>query len=485
MSLHFNIPALSRKPSNLTVQQQLAYALPSMGIAFLMGPIGILQGIYAKHYGMPLTTIASVLLISRLFDAVSDPVIGRLSDRCHARTGSRKPLILCGGILFIVSSFFLYIPPDNVSTVYFLVCFLCFYLGFTLFEIPHLAWGGELSASPVEKNTIYGWRAAAIFFGTMLFYVVPLLPVFETNAFTPQVLQWEVFSASLLMLPLLFFSIRSLPDGRCSIDAHSRSTHNSKNILSVIVGNKPFLYFLVAFFLFGTAIGSWFAMLFIFVDSFLDFGEHFALISLLSLGSATLSIGAWHWLAIRIGKKLTWSLSMVLVGCGFLATGMLAPEETTFLSLLLIMILIYSGLAAAGILAPSLLSDIIDYGTLRFHVDCAATYFSIYTLIVKTNIALGGALGLAISGWYGFDPSAVTHSAENIIGLRLSIAWLPTPIVLVSILFIALIPMNPRRCIIIHRRLNARVERCDNAESNLFKPIKNRDVTQLVQTTSE
>ena len=104
-------------------RQGLAYALPVLPLAFLLGPMAILQGIYAKHFGLTLTTIASVLLISRVFDAVTDPIIGYYADKHRVMSGSRKPFILTGGILFIISSWFLYVPPANVSAEYFLVWF--------------------------------------------------------------------------------------------------------------------------------------------------------------------------------------------------------------------------------------------------------------------------------------------------------------------------------------------------------------------------
>ena len=84
----------------------LAYAAPVCGIYFLMGSLGLLQGIYAKYFGMPLSTIALVLFVSRLFDAISDPIIGYWSDRVYACTGSRKPFVVCGVLLFIISSIF-------------------------------------------------------------------------------------------------------------------------------------------------------------------------------------------------------------------------------------------------------------------------------------------------------------------------------------------------------------------------------------------
>ena len=69
-----------------------AYGAPSFAQAFIHGPaISVLQGIYAKFFGLSLQEIAFVILLSRIFDAVNDPIVGFLSDRYRARHGTRKP----------------------------------------------------------------------------------------------------------------------------------------------------------------------------------------------------------------------------------------------------------------------------------------------------------------------------------------------------------------------------------------------------------
>ncbi len=117
-------------------------------MTWLGAPIPILQGIYAKYYGFSLTTLATIILLARFFDAITDPLIGYYSDRYARRTGTRKPFILAGGLLLILSAYFLYVPiggdigeSSNVSVAYFTFWFMALYLAMTLFEIPHSALG--------------------------------------------------------------------------------------------------------------------------------------------------------------------------------------------------------------------------------------------------------------------------------------------------------------------------------------------------------
>ena len=97
--------------------QYLAYVSPMLMLAFLWAPMGIVQGIYAKYFGVTLTAIASVFFIASLFDAVTDPLVGYFSDRYQIVLGSRKPFVLVGGLLFLLSSYFLYVPLDPSSVV--------------------------------------------------------------------------------------------------------------------------------------------------------------------------------------------------------------------------------------------------------------------------------------------------------------------------------------------------------------------------------
>ena len=96
--------------SRPSLSESLTYSAPYLTMAWLGAPIPILQGIYAKYYGFSLTTLATIILLARFFDAITDPLIGYYSDRYARRTGTRKPFILAGGLLLILSAYFLYVP---------------------------------------------------------------------------------------------------------------------------------------------------------------------------------------------------------------------------------------------------------------------------------------------------------------------------------------------------------------------------------------
>ncbi len=465
----------STEKSDIALSQYMAYAAPSIILSFLFGPIGILQGIYAKYFGIALTTIATVLLISRLFDAVTDPIIGFWSDRHYAKTGTRKPFIIAGGLLFIISSYFLYVPVDpaalnertTVSTTYFLLWFLLFYFSWTLVEIPHLAWGAELATSVKAKNKLFSFRASSTLIGLLLFYLIPLLPFFPNDEFTPQTIQWTAICAALLMLPALYYCVKITPNGVTPKNGKA-DTSSIWALRREIIANKPFLMFSSAFCLYGIAAGMWFTLMFIFVDTFLGLGNHFALLTLLALSLSVASISFWHWLANRFGKKLTWGLGTTCYALGITIAGLLTPGQAGWMGLSIVMLLAYAGSTSVTAMSPSLLADIIDYSSWKFGTVRSASYFALYTVGLKVSIAIGGSIGLGIAGTFGFDPSLTENTTEAVLGLRLAACWLPGFIMILSVFIMALVPINTRRSSIIRRRLDrqSQIGKTDSSAPN-------------------
>jgi GPH family glycoside/pentoside/hexuronide:cation symporter len=479
---------MSESPSNdhpvpISTAIMLAYVLPKIPIFLLLGPLTILPGIYAKYFGLSLTTLASIIFLARIFDTVTDPAIGYCSDWYNARTGSRKPFMIVGGIILLVSGYFLFVPvnPDilvlqeanqssittSVSATYFLLCIFAFYLAMTLFEIPHLAWACELTTNAQERNKLFGLRSFAVVIGQLMFFTVPLLGIFETSEFTPHTLQWSVLAASISLLPLLYISVTTVPNCKIqtrSLQAHKHNTLTVKKSLLVLTANKPFLLLVAAMVSFNFAAGMWAALLFIFVDSHLKWGHHLPISYSLSYGLSALSIWVWYRLANHMGKKLAIAIGMLLSLVGILSTAILS-SELNWVILALSMTLFFGGAACLDVIDSSLLADIIDYGTWKFGHDQTATYFAMKKMITKVSLAMGGALSLAIAGWSGFEVTNNVNGEEAIRGLYLAIAWLPAPFILIALVFVGLVPINDRRHRIIRLRLDAKRTRANIASS--------------------
>lgn len=448
--------------------QPLHYALPVISIAWLMAPISILQGIYAKYYGLSLATIASVFLMTRLFDAVSDPIIGYISDRYYCRNKTYKPFVFAGGTLFILSSYFLYAPPVSVDASYFTFWLLMFYFSWTLFEMPHLAWASELSHTSKKKAEMYSYRNMAVYVGFLLFYSVPLLPIFETRDITPETLKVSILMAGLLMLPLLticLLKVRSssvpageVNGGRRKIEASQQTLHEFG--LSLI-HNKPLIIFISAYLLIIISSAMWYSLIFLYVDSYLGLGEQFAEMFLIAFSVGILATPLWYKLSIWLGKKTTLILATLLLMFSYVHTVTLSPYDTSFTELVLLKTIQTLGFVCTGIVAPTILSEIVDYSGWKYGSARNASYFAIYNFTHKTTFAIATALGLGIASIAKFDATSSTHSAKNILGMHIAIGWLPFIFAMLAIIAISRIPMNEHRHAIVRRRLDSRLHRSE------------------------
>ena len=467
--------ALPQRLNNWTI---LAFSAPSVGLVFLMGPMSIVQGIYAKYFGIPLTTLAGIFLLCRFFDVFSDPLMGYFSDRYRARTGTRKPLILVGGLSLIVCSYFLFIPPDEVSTVYITFWMISFYTASTFFFIPTSAWGGEMSAYPEERTFIFSVQTFVGKIGFLLFYLVPFLPLFTTTEMTPETLKVSVIIAAILMLPGLYVALRYSPNGPHvlvdKVEEKKNALVSFKAFISALKRNKPFQIFAAAYMCVGLGVGMYAGLFFIFVDSYLGQGEDYAKLYSLSLVVSLILVPLLYKVITLIGKKWAWGLSLLLMTLSICYSGQLRPGEDVFLSLLILKIIFHVGGVMLPMATLPLLNEAVDYGLLSNKTERRGLYYSIYSLLVKFEAALGLALGLAIAGWLGFDATGTTHDESSGFAIRVAMSWIPCVFMSLGFFFIWRLPIDERRAGIIARRLAGRVLR-ESTPSN--QDNRNQSIT--------
>ena len=476
--------------SGFSKWQAWAFSAPTVGIMFLTGPMGVIQGIYAKYYGVALTTLAAVLLIGRIFDAVTDPLIGHYSDRYRSNAGTRKPFMKVGGLCLIPCSYFLFVPPAEVNVVYFTIFSLLFYLALTIINIPMYAWASELHSDSSKRTGLFTVFSFVGQTGSLLFFLVPFLPIFATREITPETLRVSVFIGSMLLILGLYCALKYVPNGpppevdqgREKKKIHHRKTTVFKDTYNAIKDNKPFQVFILAHLCFGLGTGMFMGLFFIFVDVFLGQGAQFASLSVIAMIAGLLLTPVVYKIVLLLGKKKTWLIACVTVLSGTIIIGQLSPGEGVWIELLIVYVIMALGLICSTVVAMPILSDTVDYSLLSDKTERRGTYFSLFTLLVKAQGALGLSLGLALAGWLGFEATATTHDEFSAFAIRLAISWIPAVILTVGLLLISHYPLDEHRCAIIARRLEQRAPRDAFSQKSLLasmhaesKPIQKKN----------
>lgn len=164
--------------TKLKLPVKMGYGLAETGITAvqLFTQIYLLK-YYTEIVGLNSSLAGIALSISVLWDAVSDPLMGRISDHTHSKWGRRRPYILLGGILLSLAVLLLFSPPHLTTQIgkfsYLLSVYLFVNTAMTIISVPHIALGGELSFERNERTSVFGWRLFFSNIGMLVGMIVP------------------------------------------------------------------------------------------------------------------------------------------------------------------------------------------------------------------------------------------------------------------------------------------------------------------------
>ena len=425
--------------------------------AFIMLPLGVvLPTYYAESTAATMASIGLVTGISRLFDAVTDPLIGYLSDRTRSRIGARKPWILAGSLVACVSVFVLFQPPADATVWYYALASFGLFLGYTLFDIPHKAWGAEITVTYDDRSRVSGYVSVSQVIGSLLFWSVPLAlfpwtGTREIGAESFGAIAW-VF---VIVLPLsVLLAVRGVPIGeRLAVEQL-----DLKELVASIRRNRPLWRFVTAVSTWGIGQGVYLSVVFLFVRDYMQLGEQFALLMIAFFVVQFAAMPVWVRLMYRFGKHRTWAFSW---GFGVLwhpVVLFFEPGPQSFLPVLALMS-VSAFVNAASYIAPrALLGDIVDYDVLKSKSNNAGNYFAFNTLLDKGLFGIGVAVAFPLLSAFGYEIGADNDAKANL-GLLLCYMGIPLVTHLTAAAILWNFPIDARRHAIIRRRIEQRAER--------------------------
>ena len=432
-----------------------AYASPAyVAGAILFPTASVIPAFYAKHVGISLAVIGIVLTAGRLFDAVTDPLIGYLSDITKSPLGRRKPWVLAGFLLASVSVYFLFVPMEGVGAPYFTTWFLLVFLAFTMIDIPHRAWGTEISRHYDERSRISTYLGAAVQLGSLTFAVIPLLPVFGAQGFTADTLRYiALFFVSLM--PLIALSaIYFGPDSR--IVATGKPSFRS--VFVSVRRNRPFHFFLLVFLIGGLGNGVFYGLVYLYSDNYLQIGHLFPYVLVVDAVFTFSCLPVWLKIIYKFGKHRAWAVGNTLGACVLIGMAFIEPGPSAFIPFVAFAAVRAVCVACVYVVPTAMLGDIIDYDILKTGVNRSANYFSAATLISKLNSAVGGGIGFIIVGTIGYSLTEENSAFANT-GFVLTALILPAILLVLGSILLWFTPIDHRRQSIIRRRIESRAER--------------------------
>lgn len=395
--------ATGKREGPLPLGVSMAYGPPVVGAASML--------FFAQFYFLNFATdvlllspalIGGIFALGRLWDALTDPLVGTWSDRTRSRLGRRRPWLFASTPLLLLTFAMLFLPPaglsEGLTLIWITIGLFSFYTALTAYLVPSQALGAELTDDHHDRSRVFGLRGA--FFTMGMVYAFGGMQ-YVINASDPRAALGPVVAVGLglgllLLIPPLLVKEREEFQGR-------GSPHPLQAMRDVLRNPHARLLLFVQFVEMAGAgvlgILSPYMMKYI-----LKRPDLVGILPAIFVVFSVASIPVWVRLMRKYGKRNVWVVSMVLFAFSFGAIAFVEPGQWQWMAGLLLIAGTAAGCGAAA--GPSILADVIDYdefltGERKEGAYSAAWGFSIKSANAVIISVTGFALALA-----GFEPNA-------------------------------------------------------------------------------
>jgi GPH family glycoside/pentoside/hexuronide:cation symporter len=396
-----------RKDPPLPLSVRLSYGAPSFAGAAMAIPIGIhLTIFYSDTILVPLGFIALVKAMARALDAVTDPMMGWISDRTNTRWGRRRPWMAIGAPLCAVAFYFMFTPPANYTGVdaatWFAVTYVMYYLFHTVYIIPHYGLGPELTLDYNERSVLFGIREGFVVAGTLVAAVLPPILIGKMGGEREGYTTFAIIFGALLTILYLNLVVR----------VKERPSFMKRESNPLIPGirrvmrNRVFRLLLVVY-LIGSITGAIPGLMMPYFTKYVlqpeDPGKWLAIFLACYFLGGFLFLPIWVALAKRFEKKPIWLIGYLPGVFGSLSLFFLTKGD--LIPAMIILTLAGTGFSAGLFLGPAMQADVIDYDELHTGKRREAQYSALWSIMTKFMVIPSMSVPLATLASMGYVPN--------------------------------------------------------------------------------
>lgn len=454
--------------------RKVGYGTGMLGFALLIQTyMQFYNPIFNDTLGLSPVLIGWVIFLSRLWDALTDPLMGSISDNTRSRWGRRRPWIALGALLCAVGFLAIWWFPGGRSPAFYfvwlLVTSLFFYLSFTVFTVPYIALGMELSPDYHERTSVMTMRTVIEQFG--VFVVSSLFVLTSLDCFADRAegmrynsLWVAALIFAVIMVPAL--SAREHPSVDAAISRQDSQKDRKKIPLWLSVKETlscwPFLnlglitivsylgvitvgslgYYVTVYHLFGG-------------DKGVASGRLMTLVGYSIPVSTMVALPLMNTLSKKIGKRNALAVAFSLCVVGAVLRWPLYTPAHPYLSIIPT-VLFGIGCAGAYLFINAMIPEAVDADELKTGERREGMFSAVYGWTYK----LGAALAMLLSGyvlqWTGFDANAAEQTPEAVFWLRFSFTWLAAISLAVTVLLVLTYPITEQKAYEIRRQLEER-----------------------------
>tara|TARA_B100000927_G_scaffold270737_1_gene247118 strand:- start:196 stop:1554 length:1359 start_codon:yes stop_codon:yes gene_type:complete len=400
---------MNRTPFGITI----AYGMPAIGAGYMY----LLMSLYVMKFSTDVLLIAPAVMgvifsISRIWDAVSDPIAGYLSDRTTFKFGRRRTWILISFIPISLGFLAVFSPPESIQgqslDLWMLIAILSFYSAITLLNVPHMALGAELSEDYHERTRLFGVRHIGFTLGSILALVSMSLLISEENSSDGNVRLMArnlAFFAIGAMSLMIFYAVSRLKENP---EFQNRVNKNPFKAFRDVWVN-PHARILIAVLFIENIGGAVIGVLTLYVTQYIVEAPAWApLIIFAYMLPSALSVPLWIPLSRKFGKVNLWVFSLAFTGISFGGIFIIPFLESVNDRLIVMFAGAFLGGMAAGCggaIGPSVKGDVIDYDEYLTGERKEGSYFAALNFVFKTATGIMLLVTGFVLQFSGFIPN--------------------------------------------------------------------------------
>ncbi len=427
------------------MSQKIAFGLGMLANQMFPAALQIFMMVLVKGLGFSPLMWGIIFFAPRIFDAFTDPIMGFISDNTKSKWGRRRHFVFGGGILMGIAYIAMWqLYPDSGLTynfIYFLVWSFIFYLGLTIFSVPYVAMGYEMSDDFHERTRI---MAIAQMIGQWAWVIVPWFWViiydpemFENAPAASRELSIYValFCTIMAIIPAIFIKSKSTLNRTDFTPINKDNIANSfKKIIASFVEAfriPQFRVLCIATFLIYNSFMAISSFSFFIIVSYLFNGDAGAAGvwptlhgSIGALVTTFLVIPIIDRMARIVGKKKAFMLSQGISVIGYILFWFLFVPGKPYMFLIALPFFSF-GIGGLFTLMMSMTADVIDLDELNTGLRREGVFGAIYWWMVKFGFAIAGLLSGLFMAWVGYTPDAASQPEGAITGMRLFYTLFP------------------------------------------------------------
>ena len=432
---------------------------------------------YSNVFGLSLADAGVLMLVTRIWDAVSDPMMGIIADRTKTRWGKYRPYLLFFALPFAVCGILLFTTPENGKTVWAYVTYILMMTVYTGINVPYGSLLNVMTSDSDEKSVLSSYRMFFAYGGSFiaLFAWEPLCNMFDKSrvavdgasglaAISTSPAAWN---KAMIIIATCCFVLFILCFLLTKEHVRSESTVSVGTDLKLLLKNKPWWLLIgaaLASNLFNTVRGTTTAYFFAdYIQKTVEMAPQWAfLVSasiFLSVGEIANMVGVVIAVPMskNLGKKSTYMLSMAALIVLSIVFFFLPATTGGYWAMLAFQILIS---VFTGIISPlvwSMYADVADYSELKDGTASTGLIFSSASMAQKFGGAFGGSAVMWMLAAFGYSTVAGAVQTETaILGLRILMSWVPAAVAALSILVVWFYPLTKKKMAGVQTELAAR-----------------------------